>query len=249
MFGATSSSTAFGIAAKTRHEAPSFSFGMPAAPPPAAAPAQSIGFSFGSSACAPPSAAPPAPSAPSSSKPSKYEAEGTDGNLYQLKDATQKKIFTCSTCSKVPLKMFYSNDSMLCETCSDKENNNPEEAPLLLQRELELLTMKCPNFKDGCTTESITRSTLKTHLKECSYQTVSCDNEDLGCEIHVKRHQLLQHVKSCQFSTNAEVMRKFKQLELKQKSLEELVESLQAKVKEQEETIKSLKEQVYVSVE
>lgn len=230
MFGATSSNTVFGTAANTRHEVPSFSF-VTAAPPP--------------------SAAPPAPSGLSLSKQSKYEVEGTDGNLYQLKDATQKKIFTCSTCSKVPLKMFYSNDSMLCENCSDKEENNPEEAPLLLQRELDLLTMKCPNFKDGCANagDSIRRSTLKTHLKECSYQTVSCDNEDLGCEINVKRYQLLQHVKSCQFSTNAEVMRKFKQLALKQKSLEELVESLQAKVKEQEETIKSLKEQVYVTVE
>ncbi|KAI3659448.1 hypothetical protein MP638_000207 [Amoeboaphelidium occidentale] len=175
--------------------------------------------------------------------------KGNDGNEYVLSDE-QNEDFVCSRCGHVPKVLYYHMDDILCETCYASE---PEATKMddYLQRKLQKLKIVCPNSNAGCKRgidNPFPASELQDHLIACEYQLLDCDFQDLGCNNKLPRVLMADHVLSCRFRNNADVIRFFKetkagQLELKQKGSQLLseVDLLKTKIKEQNETINDLK--------
>ena len=99
------------------------------------------------------------------------------------------KLF-CRKC----LTFYYDNEQKQCPSCGRCSEGEIIQAKL--ENELiQSLKMKCVN----CTWENECRL-YKEHEQCCGEQIIHCHNKKFGCVIQIKRKNLLEHLKECEYN-------------------------------------------------
>lgn len=84
--------------------------------------------------------------------------------------------------------------------------------------------VKCPN--DPCDAKLV-RSSLTDHRKECMYETVLCNANDVGCQVQGLRKDIHEHEFVCLININSLILRSNKNNEIKIINLEQKVQYLE----------------------
>ena len=84
--------------------------------------------------------------------------------------------------------------------------------------------VSCPN--DPCDAKLV-RSALTDHRKECMYETVLCNANDVGCQVQGLRKDIHEHESVCLINSNAIILRNNKNNEIKIINLEQKVQYLE----------------------